>query len=237
MEDIDILINHYTVKKLEDDEIKELRLSAIKSIESKSLKDYEKISVLNSLKNILEDSEQSSIGINDITARWMYNKQYRAQLSYNLQHGVDTKSILICGINVSQIPTDHYEIPDLMEKVLKNLNGIKPELVSADTIYRTIINLTYLDKKEIMILTPTRKQGKESINHLNANSFSNDYFQFDPIKDIIICPNKNELKNIVHMYANQKNLDFKENNTHIPIIKHVNNANTKKNVVMEDTEQ
>ena len=69
-----------------------------------------------------------------------------------------------------------------MEKVLKNLNGIKPERDSADTIYRTIINLTYLDKKEITILTPTRKQGKESINHLNANPFSIDYFLYDPIK-------------------------------------------------------
>lgn len=67
-------------------------------------------------KNIFEDIGQSSIGINDITAYWMYNKQHRAQLSYNLQHGVDTKSILICEINVSQSPTDHYEIPVLMEK-------------------------------------------------------------------------------------------------------------------------
>ena len=135
-------------------------MSAIKFIKSKSLNDDEKLSVLNTLKIILEDSGQSSIGINDITARWMYNKQYRPQLSYNLQHGVDTKSILICGINISQSPTDHYEIPALMEVILKNLNGIQPNMVSADTIYRTIINLTYLDEKEITILTPTRKQGK-----------------------------------------------------------------------------
>ena len=194
MDDINTLIRHYTIEKLDIGEIKELRLSAIKFIESKSLNDNEKLSVLKTLKNILEDSRQSSIGINDITARWMYNKQHRPQLSYNLQHGVDTKSILICGINVSQSPTDHYEIPALMEKILKNLNGIQPELVSADTIYRTIINLTYLDEKEITILTPTRKQGKESINHLNANKFSIDYFLFDPIKDVVICPNKNELK-------------------------------------------
>ena len=86
MDDINILIKHYTVKKLEENEINELRLSAIKFLESKSLNDDEKLAVLKSLKNILEDSKQSSIGINDITARWMYNKQHRAQLSYNLQH-------------------------------------------------------------------------------------------------------------------------------------------------------
>ena len=83
--------------------------SAIKFIENKRLNDTEKLPVLKTLKNILEESGQSSIGINDITARWMYNKQHKPQLSYELQHGVDTKSILICGINVSQSPTDYYE--------------------------------------------------------------------------------------------------------------------------------
>ena len=81
-----------------------------------------------------------------------------------------------------------------MEKVLNNLNGIKPEVVSADTIYRTIINATYLNKNSIEFLTPTRKQGKESINHLNNNPFSIDYFEYDPIKEVYICPNKKELK-------------------------------------------
>ena len=80
-----------------------------------------------------------------------------------------------------------------MDKILKNLNGIEPGLVSADTIYRTIPNLVYLDDKNIMILTPTHKQGKESINHLNANLYSFDYFKYDPVKDVVFCPNKKEL--------------------------------------------
>ena len=73
-------------------------------------------------------------------------------------------------------PQHQYEIG----QCLNNLNGIKPEVVSADTIYRTIINATYLNKNSIGFLTPTRKQGKESINHLNNNPFSIDYFEYDP---------------------------------------------------------
>ncbi len=69
MDDINILIKYYTVKKLDDDEIKELRLSAIKFIESKSLTDDEKLSVLKSLKSILDDIGQSFIGVNNITTR------------------------------------------------------------------------------------------------------------------------------------------------------------------------
>ena len=150
----------FTKEELSNEAIKELRQSAQKFLFSKNLNDDEKIYVLKTLKKILEESEQSSIGINDITARWMYNKQHRPQLSYNIQHGVDVESLLICGINVSQSPTDHYEIPSLMDKVLYNIPADKPRVISADTIYRTIINLTYLEEKGITPLIPTRKQGK-----------------------------------------------------------------------------
>ena len=68
---------------------------------------------------------------------------------YNVQHGVDVDSIMICGVNVSLSPTDHYEIPALMDVVLNNIPVEKPDMISADTIYRTIINLTYLKEKGI----------------------------------------------------------------------------------------
>ena len=72
-----------------------MRFSAQKFLSSKNLKDHEKIEVLNTLKQILEESKQSSIWVlTDSMARWMYNKQHRPQLSYNLQHGVDVESII-----------------------------------------------------------------------------------------------------------------------------------------------
>ena len=104
------------------------------------------------------------------------------------------KVLLICGINISQSPTDHYEIPSLMDKVLKNIPIEKPKIISADTIYRTIINLTYLHETGITPLIPTRKQGKASINHLNRDKFSNDYFEHDLVNDVVICPQKQILK-------------------------------------------
>ena len=89
MDDINILIDHFTKKELNDEEISNLRFSAQKFLSSKNLRDHEKIEVLNTLKQILEESKQSSIWVlTDSMARWMYNKQHRPQLSYNLQHGV-----------------------------------------------------------------------------------------------------------------------------------------------------
>ena len=42
---------------------------------------------------------------------------------------------------------------------------------------------------------------------------------------------------MVHTHANPINSDFKENNTHIPIIMYVNNVKTSKNAVIEGIEQ
>ena len=118
------------------------------------------------------------------------------QLSFNIfKQVLDTCTKLICGVNVSQSPTDHYEIPETMEIIIENLEGIKPVKVSADTIYRTIekSDFTY-SIINIDFLIPTRKQGKEQINRLNKNPFSIDHFTFDFERRIIICPMKHVLK-------------------------------------------
>ena len=194
MEGIELLLNHFCEKELTKDEIKELPRPVKKFLKNKKFDDIEKIEILQMLKEILEESGQSSIALNDWTARWMHSKQKRSQLSFNVQTGVDTCTKLICGVNVSQSPTDHYEIPETMEIIIENLEGVKPVKVSADTIYRTIENLTYLSNNNIDFLIPTRKQGKEQINRLNKNRFSIDYFTFDFERRIIICPMKHVLK-------------------------------------------
>ena len=63
-------------------------------------------------------------------------------------------------VNVSQSPTDHYEIPALMDKIFNNIPIEKPNKISADTIYKSIVNLTYLKEKVItpLILTKNRKR-------------------------------------------------------------------------------
>ena len=194
MKYIDLLLYHFFEEELTKEEIKDLPRAVKKFLKNKKFDDVEKVEILLMLREILEESGQTSIAINDWTARWMHSKQKRAQLSFNIQTGVDTTTKLICGVNVSQSPTDHYEIPGIMDVIIENLEYHKPIKISADTIYRTIENLTYLSEKEIEFLIPTRKQGKEQINHLNKNQFSSDYFKFDFQKRIVICPMKHKLK-------------------------------------------
>ena len=66
------------------------------------------------------------------------------KFSYNVQLGTDTKSKLIYGVNVVQSPTDHYQIPTLMDQILQKLLNIKPSKLSTDTIYLTIAKFDLL---------------------------------------------------------------------------------------------
>ena len=59
------------------------------------------------------------------------------KFSFNVQLGTDTKSKLICGVNIVQSPTVHYQFPALMNQILVNLNT-KPTKISVDTIYLII---------------------------------------------------------------------------------------------------
>ena len=193
--DIRLLIRHYMVKELSKKEMKHLRKSAKKFLDDKTKSDEEKIEILFHWRELLDYSGQVSLALNDHDARLMKIKdkgQKYPKFSYNIQLGTDTKSKLICGVNVVQSPTDHYQIPALMDQVIDNLN-LKPLKVSADTIYSTIANLRYLNDMGITALIPTSQQNRKNSGRLPENPFAKDYFVFDEYKNVFICPEKEEL--------------------------------------------
>ena len=193
--DISLLIKHYMVEKLTKDEIKKLRRTARKFLNDKSKTDEEKVNILFHWWHLLDYSGQTSLALNDYDARLMKTKdkgQKYPKFSLNIQLGTDTKSKLICGVNVVQNPTDHYQIPALMNQILTNLNT-KPKKISADTIYLTLANLNYLDNLGISALIPTSQQNRKNSNNLPENLFAIDYFVFDEYKNVFICPENQEL--------------------------------------------
>ena len=193
--DISLLIKHYMVEELSKDEIKKLRRTARKFLEDKSISDKEKVDILFYWWRLLDYSGQVSHALNDHDARLMKIKdkgQKYSKFSFNIQLGTDTKSKLICGVNAVQNPTDHYQIPALMNQVLVNLQ-IKPTKISADTIYSTLANLTYLKELGVTALIPTKQQNRENSDNKPENLFAIDYFVFDEYKNVFICPNNEEL--------------------------------------------
>ena len=183
------------VEELSKDEIKQLRRTARKFLKDKSVTDDEKVDILFHWWRLLDYSGQVSLALNDYDARLMKIKdkgQKYPKFSYNIQLGTDTKSKLICGVNAVQNPTDHYQIPALMKQILANLQ-IKPQKISADTIYLTLANLQYLEELNITALIPTSKQNRKNSGNLPDNPFAIDYFVFDEYKNVFICPEKQEL--------------------------------------------
>ena len=193
--DLRLLIKHYMVQKLTKEEIKKLRRTARKFLNDKSKTDEEKVNILFHWWHLLDYSGQTSLALNDHDARLMKTKdngQKYPKFSLNIQLGTDTKSKLICGVNAVQNPTDHYQIPALMNQILTNLNS-KPSKISADTIYLTLANLNYLDNLDISALIPTSQQNRKNSNNLPENLFAIDYFVFDEYKNVFICPENQEL--------------------------------------------
>ena len=104
----------------------------------------------------------------------------------------DTKSKLICGVNPVQNPTDHYQIPALMNQILVNLQS-QPTKISRDTIYSTPTNLQYLKELDITALIPTKQQNRKNSSNLPDNPFTINYYCFWAYKNVFICPNNEEL--------------------------------------------
>ena len=94
---------------------------------------------------------------------------------------------MICALQVTQSPTDHYQLPEVADKAINNIGKV-PTHMSADTIYLNQISLSYFVNKGIDGLIPTRKQSKEKIKQLNPNQFHKDHFFYISDLDLFMCP-------------------------------------------------
>ena len=135
------------------------------------MSDNEKLELLYDIETQFTLTGQDKIPMNDIEARMMKGKKGNFLVAYNIQSAVDYDTKLICGINVTQSPTDHYELPEIADKAIKNI-GKTPKHMSADTIYLNQISLSYFANNNIDGLIPTRKQSKAKIRKLNPKPFT-----------------------------------------------------------------
>ena len=189
--DIHLLIKHYMVEELSKEELKNLRRSAKKFLNNKKINDEDKIEILFEWYDKLELTGQTSIPLYDVDARLMKVKdkgQKYKKWAYNIQVCTDTESKLICAINVVQYPTDHYQIPALLNQTIENLQ-LTPEIIIADNIYGTLGNLFYLKEHNISARIPTPRQSREILG-IETKKYHKDHFTYDEKRDVIICPEK-----------------------------------------------
>lgn len=89
-----------------------------KIIDNKEMSDDEKLELLYDIRTQFKFTGQDKIPMNDIKSRIMKGKKGNFLVAYNVQSTVDYKTKLICALYVTQNPTDHYELPEVADKVI-----------------------------------------------------------------------------------------------------------------------
>ena len=182
-----ILVDYYEGRPVAPESLEKLHKPAKRLLEKKGMDDEDKLELLYGIETQFTFTGQERIPVNDIEARFMKGKKGNSLVAYNIQSAVDYDTKLICAINVTQNPTDHYELPNIAEKAIRNIQT-KPKYISADTIYLNEISLSYLADEKIDGLIPNRKQSKEKIGRLNKNPYHKDHFVYDYELDAFKCP-------------------------------------------------
>ena len=183
------LLQYYKGQSLDPEKLEKLHNPAKKILNDKQLSDEEKLELLYDIETQLTFAGTDKIPMNDIEARMMKGKKGNYFVAYNVQSAVDYDTKLICAVNIAQSPTDHYQLPDIADKAIKNIGKV-PKHMSADTIYLNQISLSYFADKKIDGLIPTRKQSKEKIGKLNPNPYHKDHFTYIEELDAFMCPAK-----------------------------------------------
>ena len=172
--------------ELREEEVKNLKFNARKFYydERKSL--VEKLELLERMYAELKISGQKSVPVNDIEARWMYNKKNKAEISYNLQTCVDCATHLILATYVSQNPTDDYDLPIVTDLAMKNV-GFKFKNLLADAGYCNELVIDYLQKNQIKGFIPNATQSRENKDALKINPVSKDNVYINYLNKFIVC--------------------------------------------------
>ena len=146
--------------ELDESEIKNLKFNARKFYYDERKTFAEKLELLERMCDELKISGQKTVPLNDIEARWMYNKKNKAEISYNLQTCVDCITHLILATYISQNPTDDYDLPIVTDLAMKH-TGVKFENLMADAGYCNELVISYLKSNQINGFIPNATQSRE----------------------------------------------------------------------------
>ena len=189
---------HEIIQKIrkENNETKnenKLRRSSFRLAEQACSSTQQKKEVLEKLdlaEKELKKTPQKTVSLSDPESRWMKNKKNRMEFAYNLQIAVDYDSGIILASNLTQDPTDHYQLIPQIEQIQETIGPLPSDTrISADNGYFTQNNLQYLDENELDGYIPNRKQVHETKKLFKKHKpFSKHNFRYDPVNDAYICP-------------------------------------------------
>ena len=191
-EDVEILIDYYSGKLVDYEQLNALRLPARKIINRTDKSNKEKLKYLNDILKRFDETDANTVPVHDMESIHIYNKQGNPDIGYNLQTAVDSSSKMFMALIVSQKATDHYQLPDIMNKTIENM-GIMPEYCCADAGYHTRRTLEYIDEIDLNALIDNNRSAKLRNGHSNDNKFHKDNMEYNVEEDYFTCYNNKKL--------------------------------------------
>ena len=140
------------------------------------------------LKDKLEASSETQVSTTDEDAR-LLNKGNGTVAGYNVQIAVDDKHKLIVASDVTNDGNDKHQLHRMAAMAKEELDAEELEAL-ADAGFHEAENLASCEQNKITTYVPepntsakTEKQGR----------FTRDAFQYDPDRNVYVCPNAQDL--------------------------------------------
>ena len=191
-DDVKILINYYSNKLVDMNELKSLRFPARKFLNREDLSNKDKLKYLNKIMQRFDETEANTIPVHDINSIHLYNKNSNPNVGYNIQTMVDYESKMFIALIVSQKATDHHQFPNIMNKSIENM-GILPHFACADAVYNTRRTLEYIEEIGLNALIDNNRSVKLRNGHSNDNKFHKDNMDYNIKEDYFTCYNNEKL--------------------------------------------
>ena len=202
------MIEHYetTAKQylelLEDSDKKEENENVKITKENLQEKLEEAQKRIEELKKMAEEIEENGeISVTDKDAKHMSVSNNGTDISHNVQTAVDSKHHLVVAIDVVSNPADQGQLFNMAKTAAEEL-GIKLKEENEDESYEftVVADKGYYEAENLKnclnsgIQTIVSKQ--KSPNIAGNEKYTADNFKYDKEKDVYICPDGYELKNV-----------------------------------------
>ncbi len=152
----------------------------------------EKIAKLEGLIDYSKENNDIPVNMTDPESRIMLVDKHQHS-GYNVQLAVDSENHLIAGDLVIQEANDLNALTPLLDK-MKDETGIEPKQVVADRGYRNFEALREMSEtKSIEVYVPESASYK---SRRKTKLYPKSSFQYDAVKDVYICPQKQILSRI-----------------------------------------
>lgn len=138
------------------------------------------------VKNILAElaaEDKKSTNTTDPDARPMHSVQ-GTHAAYNVQSTVDELNGLIVNVDVVNDNNDVHQFASQVEQANEVL-GAKCETACADAGYACVDELEKVDKQEIKVVVPSKKQ---ALKDKTEKPFDKSNFKYDSENDCYVCP-------------------------------------------------